>query len=399
MERKVYRVSQVNRYVKTILSQDPILSGLWITGEISNCKKHSSGHLYFTLKDSEGAISAVMFASDTRNLRFRPSEGMKVEVQGSISLYEKTGQYQLYVRRMEQAGEGALYQAFVAMRDRLEKEGLFDPAHKKPIPQYAFRIGIITSPTGAAVRDMIQIARRRYPGVQLILCPVLVQGMNAATSIADGIRRMNRESDADVLIVGRGGGSIEDLWAFNEEETARAIYESRIPVVSAVGHETDFTIADFVADLRAPTPSAAAELTVPQASELILELSGYEQRLMRTLYTTLEHKRQRLQYLEHAGFRTVPLRLNQYRQQLDLLNQRLEDRGEGYMKHLRHRLEMLTERIHLLDPERPLGKGYSILVGETGVIDSIHKAKPDTWITAQLSDGSLQLHYEKEKTL
>ena len=217
MERRVYRVSQVNRYVKSIFAQDPILSGLWVSGEISNFKRHSAGHLYFTLKDAEGAVSAVMFASDARTLKFRPSEGMKVEVQGYISLYEKTGQYQLYVRRMEQAGEGALYQAFIQLKEKLEAEGLFDNAYKKPIPRFPQKVGLSTSPTGAAVRDMIQIAKRRHPGIQLILCPVLVQGIDASASIAAAIHRMNQENQADVLIVGRGGGSIEALWAFNEE--------------------------------------------------------------------------------------------------------------------------------------------------------------------------------------
>lgn len=392
MERRVYRVSQVNRYVKSIFAQDRILSGLWVSGEISNYKRHSSGHLYFTLKDAEGAVAAVMFASDVKTLKFRPSEGMKVEVQGYISLYEKTGQYQLYVRRMEQAGEGALYQAFIQLKEKLEAEGLFDNAYKKPIPKYPKRIGLITSPTGAAVRDMIQIAKRRHPGVQIVICPVLVQGIDASASIVKAIQRMNREQLADVLIVGRGGGSIEDLWAFNEEETARAVFASEIPVISAVGHETDFTICDWAADLRAPTPSAAAELAVPDAAELLQTIDGMKSRLQRAVHTAMSDKRKQLKYQSEAvSFRMVRFRLDACRQQLDMQEQQLKNVCHQYIDRMQNQLKMETQRLELLNPERPLVKGYSILMDENGVIDSVLKVKPDHTLTARLSDGSIQL--------
>ncbi len=397
MERRIYRVSQVNRYVKSLLAQDRIVSDLWVSGEISNCKWHSSGHIYFTLKDEEGAIAAVMFASDTRTLAFRPSEGMKVEVRGYVSLYEKTGQYQLYVRRMEPAGEGALYQAFLELKSRLEKEGLFDPSHKKPIPKYARTIGLVTSPTGAAVRDMIQIAKRRYPGVSILLCPVLVQGAFAARSISDGIRRMNEQGEAEVLIVGRGGGSIEDLWAFNEEETARAIYQSKIPVVSAVGHETDFTIADFVSDLRAPTPSAAAELAVPPALEVQARLAEYGHELARKILLAVQHKRRTLQYQTGApALRLVRMRLDQDRQTLDLLRQTLMTRTRYRHDAQGRTVKALTDQLALLNPMLPLTRGYSILTDSRGVVASVERAVPGSRITARLRDGTIALLYEKK---
>lgn len=392
MERRVYRVSQVNRYVKSIFAQDPILSGLWVSGEISNFKRHSSGHLYFTLKDAEGAASAVMFASDARMLKFRPSEGMKVEVQGYVSLYEKTGQYQLYVRRMEQAGEGALYQAFIQLKEKLETEGLFDHAYKKPIPKFPSRVGLITSPTGAAVRDMIQIARRRHPGIQLILYPVLVQGVDASMSIVSAIRHMNREQLADVLIVGRGGGSIEDLWAFNEEETARAIFESEIPVISAVGHETDFTIADFAADLRAPTPSAAAELAVPEVTEVIAGIENQKRQLRSSIHRALDKKRLQLKYYaDSVSYRMVRYKVDSYRQQLDQMEQNLHQLMRRKLERMQNRLHYEANRLELLNPERPLTKGYSILSDENGVIDSVHKLKQGAEITARLADGRIKL--------
>ena len=319
MQRKVYPVSAVNRYVKQLLQQDMILSGLWVSGEISNFKRHSSGHLYFTLKDREGSIAAVMFASDARNLSFRPQDGQQVQVQGYISLYEKTGQYQLYVRQMEQQGSGQLYQAFEALKQKLQAQGLFDEQRKKPIPAFPEKIGIVTSPTGAAVRDMIQIARRRYPGVQLVLYPAIVQGVDAAPTIVKGIRRLDRMPEVDVIIVGRGGGSIEDLWPFNEEMVAMAIAEAQTPIVSAVGHETDFTIADFVADLRAPTPSAAAELAVPSQKELIDKFNNVYTVLQTGAKRIFENRRLSLcRYAESQVLKNPILKINENSIKLEL---------------------------------------------------------------------------------
>ena len=293
--RRVYSVTQVNRYVKSLLTNDALLSGIWLRGELSNYKRHSSGHRYFTLKDAEGAIAAVMFASYAAGLNFVPTEGQQVEVRGSVSLYEKTGQYQFYVTQMEPLGRGTLYQAFEELKEKLERQGLFDISVKKELPRFPRRIGIATSATGAALQDMIRIAKRRNPGVQLVLCPCLVQGEAAAADIVRSLRRLDREPEVDVIIVGRGGGSIEDLWAFNEEIVARAIYEAHTPIISAVGHETDFTIADFVADERAATPSAAAELAVPERERWIRDIHQKRQRIQRAAEQNLLSWRRRME--------------------------------------------------------------------------------------------------------
>ena len=269
---KVYTVSQINNYIKRILENDVLLSDVYIEAEISNFKAHTSGHLYFTLKDSGAAINAVMFRSYAERLKFMPESGMKVVARGYISLYEKTGQYQLYVNSMEPAGIGALYLAYEQFKARLEKAGVFDQKYKKPIPQMPKTVAVITSPTGAAVRDIINVAGRRNPNVEIVIVPTLVQGKNAGPEIVNAIEKVNRWNKADTIILGRGGGSIEDLWAFNEEIVARAIFDSHIPIISAVGHETDFTIADFISDMRAPTPSAAAELSV-------FDLRQFEQKI------------------------------------------------------------------------------------------------------------------------
>ena len=278
MTRNVYTVKQVNSYIRNMFTQDYMLSRIYVKGEVSNCKYHTSGHIYFSLKDESGAIACVMFAGQRGGLAFRMCDGQQVVALGSVDIYERSGTYQLYAKEIRLDGEGVLYERFQALKKELEEMGMFAPEYKQPIPAYAQRVGIVTAPTGAAVRDIMNIAKRRNPYVQLILCPAKVQGEGAAESIARGIRMLGA-MEVDVLIVGRGGGSVEDLWAFNEEEVARAIFECPVPVISAVGHETDTTIADYVADLRAPTPSAAAELAVYDYARLEQKMREYEAKL------------------------------------------------------------------------------------------------------------------------
>lgn len=391
MQRKVYPVSAVNRYVKQLLQQDMILSGLWVSGELSNFKRHSSGHLYFTLKDREGSIAAVMFASDARSLNFRPQDGQQVQVQGYISLYEKTGQYQLYVRKMEPQGSGQLYQAFEALKQKLQAQGLFDEQRKKTIPAYPRKIGIVTSPTGAAVRDMIQIARRRYPGVQLVLYPALVQGIDAALTIVKGIQTLDRMSEVDVIIVGRGGGSIEDLWPFNEEMVAMAIAEAQTPIVSAVGHETDFTIADFVSDLRAPTPSAAAELTVPDVRSTLGQMDMLEQRRYRALQRKQMVYRQQLALLWQKVQAGDPRRkLDELRQLLDMQEQRQLHLWKQCMQQRQYKLEHLSSALELLSPQHQLDKGYAMVMdGEGRVVSAVEQVKKGQALNIRLKDGKI----------
>ena len=397
MQRKVYPVSAVNRYVKQLLQQDMILSGLWVSGEISNYKRHSSGHLYFTLKDRDGSIAAVMFAGDARTLNFRPQDGMQVQVQGYISLYEKTGQYQLYVRRMEEQGSGQLYQAFEALKKKLQAQGLFEAERKKPIPKYPRKIGIVTSPTGAAIRDMVQIAKRRYPGIQLVLYPALVQGLDAAPTIAAGIRRLDRIEDVDTIIIGRGGGSIEDLWPFNEEMVALAIAEAKTPIVSAVGHETDFTIADFVSDLRAPTPSAAAELTVPDVRSVLSKLEELERHRNRTLQRKQMQYRQQLALLWQKIQMADPRRkLDELRQQLDMHQHRQMYLWKQCFQQKRFRLEHLTSELALLSPQHQLDKGYAMVMDQSGnVISGSEQVETGQALSIQMKDGRIVAEVQK----
>ena len=278
-ERQALSVTQVNLYIKDVIARDDILCDVLVKGELSNFKAHSSGHMYMSLKDESGVMRAVMFRSAASKLTFRPQNGMKVIAHGRISVYERDGQYQLYIDDMQQEGQGDLYVAFEQLKQKLAAEGFFDPVHKKPLPKYPKRVGVVTAPTGAAIRDIINVLTRRFSYADIVLYPVLVQGENSAASIVGAIEYFNAQRSADVLIVGRGGGSIEDLWSFNEEVVARAIYNSEIPIVSAVGHEIDFTIADFVADLRAPTPSAAAELVVPSQIELAEKFNNVYRRM------------------------------------------------------------------------------------------------------------------------
>jgi len=391
LQRKVYPVSAVNRYVKQLLQQDMILSGLWVSGEISNFKRHSSGHLYFTLKDRDGSIAAVMFAGDTRSLIFRPLDGQQVQVQGYVSLYEKTGQYQLYVRRMEQQGSGQLYQAFEALKQKLQIQGLFDAERKKPIPVYPRRVGIVTSPTGAAIRDMVQIARRRHPGVQLVLYPALVQGIDAAPTIVAGIRALDRMPEVDTIIVGRGGGSIEDLWPFNEDMVAMAIAQAKTPIVSAVGHETDFTIADLVSDMRAPTPSAAAELTVPDVRSVLTKMDDLSRRRNRTLQRRQQEYRQQVALIWQKIQALDPRRkLDELRQQLDMQEQRQRHLWQQCLQQRQYRLAHLSSSLELLSPQHQLDKGYAMVMDTEGkVISAADQVEKGQTLSVQLKDGKV----------
>ncbi|WP_096182662.1 exodeoxyribonuclease VII large subunit [Effusibacillus lacus] len=326
-KEQILSVSDLTVLIKRLFEQNPYLSDCWVRGEISNFTRHSSGHMYFTLKDSGSRIKSVMFASKNRNLNFLPKEGMKVLIRGYVSVYERDGQYQLYVEEMQPDGIGSLYLAFQQLKERLEKEGLFLQEHKKQIPRFPKVIGVVTSPTGAAVRDIITTIRRRYPVAHVLLHPVLVQGTEAPQSIAAAIQQLNTQPELaiDVLILGRGGGSLEELWAFNEEVVARAIFASQIPVISAVGHETDFTIADFVADVRAATPTAAAELAVPHLMELFRHLDSEQQRMATALAGRMREMKRRFETLEQSPVFTRPTdRIHQLRQRIDHTENELE---------------------------------------------------------------------------
>ena len=382
-------VSQLNHYIKRVFDANSYLSDIIVCGELSNFKLHSSGHIYASLKDEGGLIKMVMFRGNAQYLKFRPENGMRVLVRGRISVYERDGAYQLYAESIEPDGVGSLYAAFEALKKKLSEEGLFDEAWKKPLPSFPERIGIVTAKTGAAVRDMIQVSGRRYPLAEIELVPVAVQGIGAAPAIAEAIRFLNRHKLCDVMIVGRGGGSIEDLWAFNEEVVARAIFESEIPVVSAVGHETDFTIADFVADLRAPTPSAAAELVCPSMQELSSYFTGQKDRLQNALLHFIEVKKQRLERLTSAyAFTCFSDTLSDHKQYIDGLMKNAEQAFMRIADTKRHLLESKMAKLDALSPLKTLSRGYSIALTKEGkLISHAADAVPGTEFTLKLSDG------------
>ena len=392
MTKKVFSVSDVNTYVKNILEDDYVLKNVYIKGEISNYKHHSSGHLYFTLKDPNGAVSAVMFRASASSLSFVPKEGMMVIVRASVSLYVKTGQYQVYVYDMEVSGRGTLHEAFEKLKEKLSKEGLFDEQYKKPIPSFPRAIGVITSGTGAAVRDILNIVKRRNPGIQVYVYPVLVQGEGSALDIVNAIEAMNQYNKCDVLIVGRGGGSIEDLWSFNEEIVARAIFSSKIPIISAVGHETDFTISDFVSSLRAPTPSAAAELATPHVEDLKRQVIQYTSRIERDMLKLLEQKAHILRlYASRPVLAQAGEYFSQKGQYVDLLYSRLQ---EIMATGLRRKQSVLGEKLAKLDGLSPLNtlqRGYALVTDEKEtLITSISQVKKDQSISIMLKDGTVQ---------
>jgi exodeoxyribonuclease VII large subunit len=350
-ERQVYSIKELNRYIRMKLDSDNLLSDVWIRGEISNFTHHGSGHMYFTLKDESSRIKAIMFASHNQRLPFIPKEGARVIARGNVTVYERDGQYQFYATHMQPDGIGSLYLAYEQLKSKLEKEGLFAEARKRSLPRFPKCIGVITSPTGAAVRDIVITLQRRFPQVAIVIYPVLVQGKGAAPSIVKAIGALNAMGEADVLIVGRGGGSLEELWAFNEEEVARAISASRIPVISAVGHETDFTIADFAADLRAATPTAAAELAVPHAGELAAQLLQLQQRLRQALQQRAQRGRERHSVLQRSLALAGPRRtLIQHTQRLDMLRERLQRSADARLSRSRERKAVLHHSLQRFHP-------------------------------------------------
>lgn len=391
MMKHVYSVGQVNKYIKNMFAQDFMLHHISIKGEVSNCKYHSSGHIYFTMKDADGTINAIMFAGSRREgLKFPMKEGDRVVVTGSVEVYERDGRYQIYARTIERDGEGNLYLKFEALKRELEEMGMFAEEYKQPIPAYAKTVGIVTAETGAAIQDIRNIAGRRNPYVQLILCPALVQGEGAAASIVHGIHALE-QIGVDVIIVGRGGGSIEDLWAFNEEMVARAIFDCRIPVISAVGHQTDFTIADYVADLRAPTPSAAAELAVFDYRQVKQELLGMRQQMDKELQRKvtvarnhLEHQRMRLHYLSPQQ------RMNENRRRVAEYEEKLTGRMVELLRERRHRLALLAGTLESYSPVKKLSGGYAFVEdGNHQALRSIHQIRKKDTVQIHLLDGTL----------
>ncbi len=394
-KRIILSVSQLTGEIKRVLENS--FPRLWVQGEISNLTVHSSGHLYFSLKDAGSQVRCVMFRNYAQNLMLMPQDGMQVVVQGDVTVFDRAGQYQLSVQQLQVAGYGELAQAFERLKKKLADEGLFDQEFKKELPAYPKSIGIVTSPTGAAIRDMVKVARRRWPGIELILCPVPVQGIGAAEKIARAVDDLNEYGKIDLMIVGRGGGSAEDLWAFNEEILARAIFRSKIPVISAVGHEVDFTISDLVADLRAPTPSAAAELAVPDVREVQSNLIDFARRIASSMNDLLDEAGSRLTSIQRSyGLNRLQDMLSQKSQQLDWagtsLNNRINDRVRSY----NNRLQGQAIALKALDPKNTLKRGYSICRSQDGrAVISTKKLGAGQVITAEFHSGKAQMTVEE----
>ncbi|RPF55668.1 exodeoxyribonuclease VII large subunit [Aquisalibacillus elongatus] len=449
MEKQYLTVTALTKYIRRKFESDQHLKDVWLQAEISNFKHHSRGHMYFTLKDEKARISAVMFASSNRHLKFRPEDGMKVLVLGDISVYEPQGQYQIYVQNMQPDGIGSLYLAYEELKKKLDQQGLFHPERKRPIPQFPKRIAIITSPTGAAVRDIITTLKRRYPMARRTIIPVSVQGEHAAPSIVKGIEYANQLNDFDTIIVGRGGGSIEELWAFNEEEVARAITQSKTPVISAVGHETDFTISDFVADLRAPTPTAAAELAVPSLIDLTQQVQNLNQRLNQSMKYKIEHIREKIKSIDQSYAFKYPIQMTRQKEQdLDRVVNQLNKSAKRFVQDQKTRYSRLGEQIKtyqprqvileqtkeleykmsrlnqqmtnikeqkghnfqnqlnkltILNPLETMRRGYSIPYKDKRIVKSVKHVEPGDAIHLSLSDGQLDCQVwgieEKEEEL
>ncbi|WP_208588312.1 exodeoxyribonuclease VII large subunit [Gracilibacillus suaedae] len=437
MEDKYLSVTALTKYIKKKFDVDRHLNHIWLRGEISNFKHHSRGHMYMTIKDDHASIRAVMFHRQNHALSFRPEDGMKVLITGYVSVFELQGQYQLYIQELQPDGIGALHLAFEQLKDKLLKEGLFDPIHKKTLPKYPQHIAVLTSPTGAAIRDILTTMERRYPLAKILIIPVLVQGKQAAASIVNGVKKANQIDELDLIIVGRGGGSLEELWSFNEEEVARAIFQSELPIISAVGHETDVTISDMVADLRAPTPTAAAEMAVPSQLELLDKLKKIRQFLENNIRNKIERSSERLDSIESSYVFKYPRRLVEEKEQrldravdqltkqlhrtvqlkqdyfkyLDQryrrlhINKQLENQNE-YVQHLLKRLYRASKQqvdqkknlfgkslaqLDLLNPTRIMGRGYSITYSEANdIIRGIKQVEKDDLLTIQLSDGFVE---------
>ena len=388
--RNVYTVSQVNAYIKNMFTQDYMLQAVLVKGEVSNCKYHSSGHIYFTLKDLKGTMNCVMFAGNRQGLKFRLMEGQQVIVGGTVDVYERDGKYQLYARQIVPDGAGLLYEKFEQLKRELEEQGMFAQEYKQPIPKYIRTLGVVTADTGAAVRDIIQITRRRNPYVQIILYPAIVQGDAAAQSIVNGIRALELRK-VDVMIVGRGGGSMEDLWAFNERSVAQAVFDCSIPIISAVGHETDTTIIDYVADMRAPTPSAAAELAVYDVTQLTDVLENYENGLKKLMRRKLQDNRERLKSYEmQLKYVSPAARIRERKTYALSLEERLQDRMQKILSIKRYRLALYVEQMKGLSPLEKLSSGYSYVENAQGQnIRSVEQVTEGELLRIRVKDGTV----------
>ncbi|HHU49068.1 MAG: exodeoxyribonuclease VII large subunit [Caldicoprobacterales bacterium] len=402
MSSVILTVHQVNEYVRILLARDPLLRNVRVRGEISNFKIHSSGHMYFSLKDEQDRIQCVLFRQKGDGLSFLPRDGMQVIAEGTVSLYGRDGQYQLYVYEMEQDGLGDLHLAFEKMKKMLREEGLFDAVHKKPLPLLPQKIAVVTSHTGAAVRDIIRVIKHRNKNIDILIIPVSVQGRGAARQIARAIDYINTRSDIDLIITGRGGGSIEELWAFNEEIVARAIHQSKIPVITAIGHETDFTIADFVADVRAATPSNGAELAVPEASYMRSLIDGFTKNLSDTMTSYLKTKRHQLDLIKnHYVFQTSRMLIDQHSQYLDQLTQRFSSAMQSILNKNYDQLSKAVVTLEAINPLKVLSRGYAIATPENGTkpIRSVKEISPSQRINVLFSDGQTVCYIEDIKTM
>ena len=390
MEIKPITVQELNKYIKNKIDNDEYLNNVYVKGEISNFKLHYSGHMYFTLKDESSLIKCVMFKSYTPHLQFMPKDGMKVVILGTVSVFERDGQYQVYCKAMKQEGIGNLYEEYQKLKAKLEKEGLFDNSHKKNIPMFPKTIGVLTSSTGAVIRDIINVSTRRNPNVHIRLLPVPVQGQGAAEKIAEGIRKMNEEKLADVLIIGRGGGSLEDLWPFNEEIVARAIYDSDLPIISAVGHETDFTIADFVADLRAPTPSAAAELAVPNIEDVEYTIKTYQNRYRVALKRRVELMKLRYEKcMTRRVFKEPLQKINERAITLDILVKSIQNSIQTKLHKSKTSAVEIITKLDALSPLKTLARGYNIAEKDGKIITKKQNVNLEDKITLRFIDGNV----------
>ena len=386
----IFSVTMLNEYIKNIFENNRTLSSVTVRGEISNFTNHRSGHLYFSLKDSDGQIRAVMFRSRAQGLKFMPESGMKVIIHGSVTVYPRDGSYQIYVSSMQPDGIGALYLAYEQMKARLAEEGLFDDIHKKPIPMYPRRIGVITSPTGAAVRDIINVTGRRYPMADIYLYPALVQGAGSEESLVRALDYLDKSGLCDVIIIGRGGGSIEDLWSFNSEKLARRIFDAKTPIISAVGHETDFTICDFVSDMRAPTPSAAAEIAVPDRRELMMRVDQLDERLASALIRNVQRARERLSLLsDRASADSVRRMLDSKRDEVNYLGEKSALLIRSILQAKRDMLSSSAAKANALSPLSTLSRGYSVAEKDNAVIKSVNELSKGDRLTLIMNDGTL----------
>ena len=393
MEYNPITVTDLNRYIKNKVDNDEFLNNVLVKGEISNFKHHYTGHMYFTLKDENSLIKCIMFKTYTPNLKFVPKDGMKVMILGTVSVFERDGVYQIYCKAMQEDGMGSLYTAYEELKNKLEKQGMFDASHKKAIPKFPKSIGVLTASTGSVIRDIINVSTRRNPNCYIKLLPVPVQGKGAAEKIAEAIKIMNDNKLADVIILARGGGSLEDLWPFNEEIVAHAIYDSELPIISAVGHETDFTIADFVADLRAPTPSAAAELAVPNVAELLLNLEKYNNRFKNSLKKKIELMRLRYEKCMASRVFKEPLqKINERFITIDMKVKQMQNSITSKVKDDKTRMVELITKLDTLSPLKTLARGYSLATDKTGaIIKSVKDVHKDDELVLRLQDGNANI--------